>query len=103
MTAEKPFATIESSQEFIILLEESIDETLTDVLADLEEACRADDQRAAEALRLVSHKLTQLSTHIQKSRRLLNDLRMLRRVILQERLTEPKDSSGAAAKAVLAR
>ena len=103
MRADKPFTTIESSLEFIVLLEESIDETLTDVLADLEEARNAGDQRAAEALLLVSHKVTQLSTHIQKSRRLLNDLRMLRRVILQERGTEPKRSSAAAVTAVLAR
>lgn len=88
-----PFDTIESSIEFVLLLEDSIKETLVDVGEELDEAMRASDERRCEALQLVTYKINQLSMHVGKSRRLLNDLRMLRRLILQER--SAKASSGA--------
>jgi hypothetical protein len=40
-----------------------------------------------EALRLVAHKLNQLRQHLLASLRLLNDLRTLRRLLLNERQT----------------
>jgi len=45
-------------------------------------------KRRKQALQLVSFKLEKLSGHIIASRRLLNDLRMLRRLLLQERKTD---------------
>ena len=41
--------------------------------------------RRKQALQLVSHKLAKLSSHIATSRCILNDLRMLRRLLLEER------------------
>jgi division protein CdvB (Snf7/Vps24/ESCRT-III family) len=38
-----------------------------------------------EALGVALLKMNQLSTHMQKSRRILNDLRTLRRLLFQER------------------
>ena len=50
-----------------------------------------------EALRLVAHNLHRLCFHITKSRRILNDLRTLRRLLLEERsLKEPAQVSRAA-------
>jgi hypothetical protein len=79
---EKPFATIESSLEFLNLLERAIAETVADVDQDLAEAHNGSDQRYREALQLVQYKLSQLSMHVHKSEKLLTDLRRLRRAML---------------------
>ena len=80
-----PFESIESSQEFIVLLEESIEEAVRDVNEYYREAERENDPRRAEALRLALMKMSQLSSHMDKSRRLLNDLRTIRRLLFGER------------------
>lgn len=52
------------------------------------EIVRATDPQLArqrQALQLVSYKLVKLSSHITSSRRLLNDLRKLNRLLLEER------------------
>ena len=49
--------------------------------------------RRQEALRLVAHNLSQLSVHITKSRRILNDLRTLRRLLLEERRSVDSERS----------
>jgi hypothetical protein len=79
---EKPFATIESSLEFLHLLRRAITETVADVEQDLTEARNGSDQRYREALQLVQYKLSQLSMHVHKSEKLLTDLRRLRRAML---------------------
>ena len=67
------------------LLEESIGEALGDVRQDLDSATGEDRERRAEALALAVYKMGQLETHVQKSRRILNDLRSIRRLLLAER------------------
>jgi hypothetical protein len=79
---EMPFATIESSLEFMDLLGRAIAETVADVQQDLAEANNGSDQRYREALQLVHYKLSQLSMHVHKSEKLLTDLRRLRRAML---------------------
>jgi hypothetical protein len=79
---EMPFATIESSLEFMDLLGRAIAETVADVEQDLAEAHNGSDQRYREALQLVQYKLSQLSMHVHKSEKLLTDLRRLRRAML---------------------
>ena len=79
-----PFATIESSLEFMHLLKAAVAETAADVQEDIAEAQGGTDQRRAEALQLVDYKLHQLSVHIAKSERLLKDLGRLRKLILGE-------------------
>jgi|HigsolmetaAR201D_1030396.scaffolds.fasta_scaffold11600_2 hypothetical protein len=80
-----PFDSIESAHEFVELLLEAVNESEQEVAADIEDADRKDLQRRKEALLLVAHKLKCLSGHLTKSRRLLNDLRLLRRLLLEER------------------
>ena len=70
--AETPFDSIEGSHEYVAMLAEA--------LADGEGA-----QRRKEALVLVSYNLAKLNLHITTSRRILNDLRTLRRLLLEER------------------
>jgi hypothetical protein len=87
MSAEqlRPFESIESAHEFIVLLEESIQEAMSDVRNHLEEAGANQDRRRCDALRLALFKMNQLSTHMDKSRRVLNDLRTIRRLLFGER------------------
>ena len=80
-----PFDTIESGQEFIAIFEAAIADTVIDVKTDLTTASLEEAGRRVEALRLVLHKLERLSSDVAHSRRLLNDLRTLRRMLLSER------------------
>jgi len=77
-----PFESIESAHEFMILLEQSIAEALSDVRLDLEQAAADNMDRRVAALTLAVYKMNQLSTHVHKSRRILNDLRTIRRLLL---------------------
>jgi len=87
MSAEitKPFESIESAHEFVALLEESVQEAADDVRGHLREAEAARDERQVRALNLALFKLTQLATQMHKSRRALNDLRSIRRLLFTER------------------
>jgi hypothetical protein len=87
MNAElnKPFESIESAHEFVALLEESIREAADDVRGHLREAEAARDERQVRALNLALYKLTLLAANMHKSRRALNDLRSIRRLLFTER------------------
>ena len=85
--SETPFDNIESSHEYVALLAETIEESRLDVEAQIVLALAENAKRRKEALQLVSHKLTKLSMHMTASRRILNDLRSLRRLLHDERTT----------------
>jgi len=88
---ETPFDSIEGSQEYVALLAEAIEEARRDVEADIAAAEQEDAGRRQQALQLVAYNLAKLSLHITTSRRILNDLRTLRRLLLAERtVNEPK-------------
>ena len=82
---ETPFDNIESAQQFVGLLIEAIGESRADVDADIARAESNLSERQKQALRLVSNTLAKLSHHMTTSRRMLNDLRTLRRILLEER------------------
>jgi hypothetical protein len=84
-TPETPFDNIESSYEYVALLVEAIEETRSDVDAQIILAIAENAERRKEAFHLVSHNLAKLSTHMTASRRILNDLRTLRGLLLSER------------------
>lgn len=83
--SDTPFDSIENSHRYIQLLIEAIGEAEVDVSAEmaLAEADRAD--RRLEALQLVKFKLAKLHSQMSGSACLLNDLRSLRRLLLEER------------------
>jgi hypothetical protein len=83
--AETPFDSIEGSHEYVALLAEALEEARREVESEIAaaEGDRAD--RRKEALLLVSYNLAKLNLHITTSRRILNDLRTLRRLLLAER------------------
>jgi len=83
--AETPFDSIEGSHEYVALLAESLDEARREVDAEVALAEREGADRRKEALLLVSFNLAKLNLHITSSRRILNDLRTLRRLLLDER------------------
>ena len=81
----RPFESIESALEFMVLLEEEI----ADASKELHETLDSTgNRRHAEALNLALYKMHQLSFHTQKSRRILNDLRLIRGVLVGEGLHE---------------
>lgn len=84
-TAETPFDNIEGSHEYVALLSEALDEARRDVETEIAVAEREHADRRKEALLLVSYNLAKLHLHITTSRRILNDLRSLRRLLLAER------------------
>lgn len=80
-----PFDSIEGSHEYVALLAEAIADALKEVEQDIAAAGREGAERRKEALQLVAYNLGKLKTHITSSRRILNDLRTLRRLLLAER------------------
>ena len=77
---ETPFDSIESAHQYIELLLETITEVREEVDSDIRVASKNRASRREEALWIVAHKLERLEFHTARSRRLLNDLRMLRRL-----------------------
>jgi hypothetical protein len=82
---DKPFESIEGAQEYLELLCAAVLETKVGVEADVRLQAGPEPQRRLEALRLVLYKLEQLEKHVKASHRILNDLRTLRRLLLEER------------------
>jgi hypothetical protein len=80
-----PFDTIESAQDYIDLLLEAIEETRRDVGAEIRLSGGPSDERRVQALQLVGLNLNKLSSHVTQCRRILNDLRTLRRLLLDKR------------------
>ena len=95
--AETPFDNIEGSHEYVAMLAEALEEARRDVEAEI--AAAEDDRadRRKEALLLASYNLAKLNLHITASRRILNDLRMLRRLLLAERGLPAGEETGVAA------
>jgi hypothetical protein len=82
---ETPFDSVENAHEYVRLLVEALVEGKRDIESDIAAALESNQERRLEALRLVQHKLDKLEQHLKTSARLLNDLRTLRRLLLEER------------------
>ena len=90
--SETPFDSLEGSHQYIALLSEVIEEARQDVEAEIALAMDDGADRRKEALQLVAYNLAKLNLHMTTSRRIVNDLRTLRRLLLDER----RGSSAAA-------
>jgi hypothetical protein len=82
---ETPFDSVEGAQEYLKLLADAILEAKRDVEADVSSVANSNFPRRVEALRLVLYKLEKLEEHLKASRRMLNDLRTLRRLLLEQK------------------
>jgi hypothetical protein len=87
-SGETPFDSIEGSHEYVALLAEALEEACRDVEAEIALAVAEGAERRKEALQLVAYNLAKLNLHMTTSRRILNDLRSLRRLLLAERSGE---------------
>jgi len=87
--AETKFGSIEGAAEYLGLLLESVDEAREDLEAETHLAAQMGAERRHQAIQLATYKLSQLRTHLMTSRRLLNDLRTIRRLLFAERQAGP--------------
>jgi hypothetical protein len=87
MTPESrtPFDSIEDAHDFLTLLAQTVFETKLDLEADVQRESDVNFSRRAEALKLALYTLERLEFHMLRSRRILNDLRTLRRLLFEER------------------
>ena len=84
---DQPFDSIESAQDFLNVLAATILDVMKELNAARTEAASEGASRRVQALELATFKLKMLGCYVHKSRRALNDLRILRRLIRNERLT----------------
>ncbi len=80
-----PFDSIEDAHDFMTLLAQTVFETKLDIEADVQRESSSTFPRRAEALKLALYTLERLEFHMLRSRRILNDLRTLRRLLFEER------------------
>ncbi|MBZ5569356.1 MAG: hypothetical protein LAN64_16085 [Acidobacteriia bacterium] len=81
----KDFESIESAQDFVALLSQTVIEAKKEIDADVQKEIGSKSGRRLDALRLVSYSLEKLELHMKQSCRILNDLRSLRRLLAAER------------------
>jgi len=81
---ETPFDNVDAAHEYVALLVEAVRQARAEVAQDVAAASDDPSERQLDALRLVSYKLERLEAQLSSSRRLLNDLRRLRRLLLGE-------------------
>jgi hypothetical protein len=82
---ETPFDSIENAQQYIKLLVETVAEAKRDIDDQMTAAADQMSHRRLQALRLVQFNLEKLERYLTISSRSLNDLRTLRRLLLEER------------------
>ncbi len=80
-----PFDTIESAQDFVRILADTITEARDEIMADLERDQQLPTSRRTRALQIAAYNLDRLEKQMIRSRRILNDLRSLRRLLFEER------------------
>lgn len=78
------FDNLDSARQYVKLLCEALRDARQDVANDIRTAADEGAQRRLEALQIASYKLDRLEDHLEKAGVLLNDLHMLRRILLGE-------------------
>jgi len=95
---EDQFETLESAHDFVALLAETVAEAKRELECEVERESVASRRR--DALRIALYNLAKLELHVNRSSRILNDLRTLRRLLFDERgrktIEEPNAPSLAA-------
>jgi hypothetical protein len=87
-----PFDNIESAHEYVGLLCEALQDARDAIAQELAQPSTMTGKRHLDALRLADYKLRTLEGHFTASRRLLTDLRTLRRYLFDERASERQES-----------
>jgi hypothetical protein len=90
---EVQFETLESAHSFVALLAETVAEAKHELEGDVDRESAASRRR--DALRVALYNLAKLELHVNRSKRILNDLRTLRRLLFEERATTyPEKANG---------
>ncbi len=84
-SALTPFDTIESAQDFVRVLSETITEARAEIELDFQRELDSPPSRHRDALQITLYNLAKLEKHMASSGRILNDLRSLRRLLFAER------------------
>jgi site-specific recombinase XerD len=84
---EQSFDSIESAHDFMNVLAETVLVVMQDLHRDYQIAIAEGEERRARAIELALFKCKTLNCYVTKSRRNLNDLRTIRRLILNERMS----------------
>ena len=79
------FETLESAYDFVALLGETVAEAKRELEGDVQRESASDHSRRLDALRVALYSLDKLELHVNRSQRILNDLRTLRRLLFEER------------------
>lgn len=79
------FDSIESAHQFVALLGEAIQEARKEIEGDVQRELSSNFPRRLDALRIAVYSLQKLELHVNRSGRILNDLRSLRRLLFEER------------------
>ncbi|MFZ0732731.1 MAG: hypothetical protein WAM79_10450 [Candidatus Sulfotelmatobacter sp.] len=90
------FETLESAHDFVALLGETVAEAKRELEGDVQRESASDHSRRLEALRVALYSLDKLELHVNRSQRILNDLRTLRRLLFGERGRTSATQSAAA-------
>lgn len=93
---ETPFDSIENAQQYIRLLAEAVAEAKSEIEEEIVVATTQMSYRRVQALRMVDYNLEKLKKHLSGSSRTLNDLRSLRRILLEERASQNAASEAIA-------
>jgi hypothetical protein len=86
------FESIESAEEYLLLLSESVREAREALEADTSTTPASGSTKRRDAAHLAAYNLAKLERHFRTSQRILNDLRNLRRLVSRE-LSRPPISS----------
>ncbi len=82
---EQPFDSIESTYDFFRILSDAVADTKRELKGQIDKEPSSKSSRRLDALRVASYSLEKLELHVNHSRRILNDLRSLRRLLFEER------------------
>lgn len=83
--ADDLFDTIESAHQYVRLLTEVLSDVRNELANETSSQPGAQFPRRLDAMRLALYNLEKLQVHMKSSSRILNDLRSLRRLLLEER------------------
>jgi len=81
----QPFDSIESTYDFFRVLTEAIAEAKQELAGDIRRDSDSKSSRRLDALQIAYYSAEKLEFHVNRSRRILNDLRSLRRLLFEER------------------
>jgi hypothetical protein len=84
---EDQFETLESAHEFVALLAETVADAKRELESDVQRESASNASRRLDALQIALYGLGKLELHVSRTKRILNDLRTLRRLLFEERGT----------------